>query len=140
MKKTICFTFFFLTLFHQPAPAQNKDILLQEVEKTMLKATRFMVEKVSMNGGYVWVVHSSDVHGENRWLVKHAMISHPYTGDGVKQELTDEYATTNVGDETDTSPFRDPTEQEYISTGNYIRNMDLLINYVQSCRKKTNNK
>jgi hypothetical protein len=28
--------------------------LPQEAEKAMLKATRYMVEKVSTNGGYVW--------------------------------------------------------------------------------------
>jgi hypothetical protein len=68
----------------------------------------------------------------NRWLIKHAMISNPYIGDGVNTVLTDEYASTNVGDETDTSPFRDPSDQEYISTGIYIRNMSLLINFVRT--------
>ena len=68
----------------------------------------------------------------NRWLSKHAMISHPYCGDGVKQELTDNFASTHVGDETDTSPFRDTSQQEYISTGTFIRNMNLLLNYIQS--------
>jgi PelA/Pel-15E family pectate lyase len=33
-----------------PASAQSKD----EVERTMKRATRFMVEEVSTNGGYVW--------------------------------------------------------------------------------------
>jgi len=37
-----------------------------------------------------------------------------------------------VGDETDTSPYRDTTDQEYISTGEYIRNMHLLINYLKT--------
>jgi hypothetical protein len=83
------------------------------------------------------IIQSLD--SENRWLIKHVMISHPYIGDGVKQDLTEEYASTNVGDETDTSPYRDLSEQEYISTGNYIRNMGLLINYIQSFREKSNN-
>jgi len=71
---------------------------------------------------------------QNRWLTKHASISHPYIGDGQRQELTDEFASTNVGDETDTSPYRDPSDQEYISTGDYIRNMKMLINYIQSAK------
>lgn len=71
---------------------------------------------------------------QNRWLSKHAMISHPYAGDGQKQEPTDEFASTNVGDETDTSPYRDPSDQEYISTGDYIRNMKMLINYIRSVK------
>lgn len=66
----------------------------------------------------------------DRWLTTGAMISHPYSGDGQKQESTDKYATTNVGDKTDTSPYRDSTGQEYISTGLYINNMRLLINYL----------
>jgi len=67
---------------------------------------------------------------KDRWLTKGAMISHPYSGDGQDQESTDKYATTHVGDKTDTSPYRDSTRQEYISTRLYINNMQLLINYV----------
>lgn len=59
--------------------------------------------------------------GHNRWLIKHAMISNLYTGDGQNKEATNEFASTHVGDKTDTSPFRDPSEQDYISTAAYIR-------------------
>jgi hypothetical protein len=69
---------------------------------------------------------------QGRWLSTGAMISHPYCGDGQRQEPTDEFASTHVGDETDTSPYRDSTGQEYISTGLYIRNMGLLISYLNS--------
>jgi hypothetical protein len=72
---------------------------------------------------------------ENRWLVKHVNTSNPYIGDGKNKEQTDEYASTNVGDKTDTSPYRDMTDQEYISTPAYIRNMQLLINYLKSIKK-----
>jgi PelA/Pel-15E family pectate lyase len=82
------------------------------------------------------VINSLD--GENRWLTKHVSISNPYIGDGQKQELTDEFASTNAGDETDTSPYRDPSDQEYISTMQYIRNMDLLISYIQANKVKEN--
>ena len=75
------------------------------------------------------IIQSLDDNG--RWLAKHAMISHPYIGDGQKEELTDEFASQHVGDETDTSPYRDLTDQEYISTGEYIRNMKMLINYLK---------
>lgn len=71
---------------------------------------------------------------ENRWLAKHAFISNPYIGDGVKKEPTDEFASTNVGDETDTSPYQDTSDQEYISTSEYLKNMKILINYVQSSK------
>ncbi len=76
---------------------------------------------------------------EGRWLVKHASISNPYIGDGQKQEPTEQYASTNVGDETDTSPYRDPSDKLYISTGDYIRNMTLLINYLRSIKELKNN-
>ena len=78
------------------------------------------------------IIQSLD--NDNRWLVKHAPKSNPYTCDGQKQELTDEFASTNVGDETDTSPFRDPSDQMYISIPEYIRNMSLLINYIRSVK------
>lgn len=71
---------------------------------------------------------------ENRWLIKHAFVSNTYIGDGQNQELTDTYSTTYVGDETDTSPYPDPSDKLYISTGEYIRNMNLLINYIKSAK------
>lgn len=75
------------------------------------------------------IIQSLD--NENRWLVKHGMTSNPYIGDGKKQEPTDAYVKTMVGDETDTSPYRDPSDNEYISTGDYVKNMNWLINYVE---------
>ena len=78
------------------------------------------------------VLQSMDSRG--RWLVKHCMTSHPYVGDGVNCDLTDEYACTFVGDETDTSPFPDTSDQEYISTKAYIQNMNILMNYISSFR------
>lgn len=78
----------------------------------------------------------TSLDSENRWLIKHASISNPYIGDGKKKELTDEFASVNNGDETDTSPFRDPSDQEYISTGQYITNMNILIRFLESKRKQ----
>lgn len=79
------------------------------------------------------VIDTLDEH--NRWLSKHAFISNPYIGDGQEQGLTLEYASTFVGDETDTSPFRDNSDQLYISTGEYIRNMKILICYINSSKQ-----
>ena len=72
----------------------------------------------------------------NRWLIKHGMTSHPYIGDGQRKDKTDEYASTHVGDSTDTSPYRDSSDQEYISTADYIRNMQVLIHYLNSIKKQ----
>lgn len=74
------------------------------------------------------IVKALDSKG--RWLTKHGMTSNPYAGDGTNKEETDTFATTHVGDKTDTSPYRDTTDQEYISTIQYIRNMNTLIKYV----------
>lgn len=75
------------------------------------------------------ILNSLDSQG--RWLTTRAMTSNPYTGDGVQDEPTDKYASTNVGDETDTSPYPNTSEQEFISTGYYIRNMRILIRYLE---------
>jgi hypothetical protein len=65
------------------------------------------------------IINSLD--GENRWLVKNAMISNPYTGDGENKEPTRKFASTHVGDNKDTSPFRDESDQLYISSAEYIK-------------------
>jgi len=72
---------------------------------------------------------------QGRWLVRHMQTSNPYIGDGVLTEPTLRYASTHVGDKTDTSPFRDESDQLYISTGQYIENMRLLMNYIRAQRK-----
>jgi len=69
---------------------------------------------------------------KGRWLSKHSSTSNPYIGDGTRTELTDKYASTNVGDETDTSPYRDESSQDYIATRTFINNMQVLLNYVSS--------
>ncbi len=74
---------------------------------------------------------------QGRWLTKHEYTSHPYRGDGTRTELTDDYATTFVGDETDTSPYQDTSDQDYISTATYLSNMRLLLNYVSQTKKAT---
>ena len=79
------------------------------------------------------IIQSLDSH--SRWLVPHVSISHPYAGEGRKKEATDEFASTNVGDETDTSPYADPSDQLYISTSAYMRNMYQLMQYYKSVLK-----
>ncbi|MGE4587425.1 MAG: pectate lyase [Mangrovibacterium sp.] len=76
------------------------------------------------------IIRSLDSQG--RWLSRHGMTSHTYVGDGTKTEPTDQYAQTMVGDETDTSPYRDVSDQEYISTSAFIRNMYTLIQFIRS--------
>ena len=80
------------------------------------------------------VIQSLDDQG--RWLVEHAAISHPYIGEGQNKEPTGKYESTHVGDETDTSPYRDQSDQKYISTSAYIRNMKVLIDFVKKNKPK----
>ncbi|MEJ6979649.1 pectate lyase [Pedobacter sp. P351] len=81
----------------------------------------------------------SSLDSRNRWLVKGVSISNPYIGEGQNKEATTEYASTFVGDKTDTSPFRDTSDTYYISTPAYIRNMNLLIQYIISVGKTSQN-
>jgi hypothetical protein len=78
----------------------------------------------------------SALDSQNRWLVKHTMISNPYAGEGENKAQTDEFASSFVGDKTDTSPFRDPSDQLYISTQEYARKMTLLMYYLKSVKEK----
>lgn len=75
------------------------------------------------------IIESLDDQG--RWLVPHMFTSHTYKGDGQKKALTDKYATVHAGDETDTSPYRDDSDQRYISTREYIKNMNMLMKYIE---------
>ncbi len=79
----------------------------------------------------------SSLDEEGRWLVKGQQTSNPYIGEPQNEDsLTKKYMTTYVGDKYDTSPYRDTSEQKYISTAVYSYNMGILIDYL----KKLNNK
>ena len=78
----------------------------------------------------------TSLDNRSRWLVKHVMISNPYAGDGQNKEATDEFASSHVGDKTDTSPYRDPSDNDYISTPRYIQNMNLLTSFILSIKKQ----
>lgn len=74
------------------------------------------------------VIHSLDKNG--RWLVKHMMTSHPYSFNPIMSDTSNVYTSTFAGDLSDTSPFPDSSEQEYISTSAFIRNMKLMIRFL----------
>jgi len=75
---------------------------------------------------------------KGRWLVTNSMTSNPYievckSEDDIQQnKKTHRYATTYVGDSLDTSPYRDTSDQKYISTRSYIKNMRILLNYIEN--------
>jgi PelA/Pel-15E family pectate lyase len=73
------------------------------------------------------------LNAEGYWPGPLEYNSHPYKGDGPKTPPPGDFSLTHVGDETDTSPFPDPTLTG-ISTAAYIRNMSVLIRYVEAPR------
>lgn len=76
------------------------------------------------------IIAALDARG--RWLTRREWTSHPYVGDGRPGPSTDAFASTFVGDETDTSPFRDPSDQLYLSMGAYAHNMRVLISVIET--------
>lgn len=68
----------------------------------------------------------ASLNQQGYWLSPLGYNSHPYKGGGSKTPAAGDFSQTHVGDETDTSPYPDPTLQG-ISIEAYIRNMGVLI-------------
>jgi hypothetical protein len=69
------------------------------------------------------IIHSLDSQG--RWLVKHVQISPPYTLKDGKPTNTAMLSTSEG------AAIVDSTNQQYISTPTYIKNMEILISYIK---------
>jgi len=78
------------------------------------------------------VVTSLDAEG--RWIAPLGSTSHPYRGDGSKAGAPGDFSRTQVGDESDTSPYRADPGIVGISTSTYIRNMSELIRFLDGRR------
>jgi PelA/Pel-15E family pectate lyase len=63
------------------------------------------------------------------WPAALPQTSNPYKGDGSKTAATGDFGTTLVGDDTDTSPYADTEKTPAISTQEYLRNMNVLIEW-----------
>lgn len=72
----------------------------------------------------------SSLVGEGYWLAPLSQTSHPYRGPAQKKVSSGNFATTYVGDTTDTSPFPAPAGTMSISTAEYLRNMNILIEWL----------
>jgi PelA/Pel-15E family pectate lyase len=81
----------------------------------------------------------ADMDSTGRWLISHAYISNPYIGEPAMctDSTTTQYAHTHVGDQYDTSPYENPTNEKFISTGTYIKNVHVLLNYIGHVDRKT---
>jgi hypothetical protein len=65
------------------------------------------------------------------WPTPLMMTSHPYRGPAPAEVSPGDFGSTLVGDESDTSPFRDPEPVTGISVAAYIRNMGKLIAWLE---------
>jgi PelA/Pel-15E family pectate lyase len=62
------------------------------------------------------------------WPAPLPQTSHPYRGPApANAETRGDFATTHVGDEWDTSPYTDEKQTSSISTAEYLRQMNILI-------------
>jgi PelA/Pel-15E family pectate lyase len=100
--------------------------------QTYYNLSRYSSDEIPDEAKVKEIISSLDDQG--RWLAGDQFTSNQYIGDGQNRELTDKYASTDAGDETDTSPFIDRSGQKYISTREYLRNMNLLINYLSQIK------
>jgi PelA/Pel-15E family pectate lyase len=77
---------------------------------------------------------TASLNREGYWPTPLVATSHPYTGATPPATPDGEYASVNVGDATDTSPY--PTDKPVmgISTGTYIQNMGALIDWLAAQR------
>jgi PelA/Pel-15E family pectate lyase len=65
------------------------------------------------------------------WLTPLGRNSHPFQRHGSRTITPGDYSTTLVGDDTDTSPYADPTIMG-VSVRAYVRNMSVLIRFVDA--------
>jgi PelA/Pel-15E family pectate lyase len=68
------------------------------------------------------------------WPTMLKATSNPYRGPGPKRPAAGDFATTRVGDATDTSPYVTDRPVVGISTGTYIENMSALIRHLEARR------
>ncbi|MCB0731566.1 MAG: pectate lyase [Ignavibacteriae bacterium] len=93
-----------------------------DFDNNTITTSKNMIEKI---------ISALDDRG--RWLVSGLNTSNPYIGDANDGDSNSkEYMTTNVGDKFDTSPYRDKSDQKYISTAVYSFYMKRLIEYLKN--------
>ena len=69
------------------------------------------------------------------WPAPLPQTSHPYKGNPDKSDVPGDFGTTHVGDDTDTSPFTDTAKTTSISTQEYLRNMNVLIQWRKQAKR-----
>ncbi len=73
----------------------------------------------------------AELNQQGYWPTPLYYTTNPYKGAAPITRATNDYAATMVGDEWDTSPYPVNNPVKGISTGAYIKNMGVLIQYLQ---------
>ncbi len=111
---------------------QNPLVRFKQVRKYLQSTGEPVIEEPLATVNHVNDILAA-LDSEGRWKTRHAMISNPYLGEPTACDSTTEaYASSYVGDEYDTSPFENPTQEEYLSTIYYISNVHILLDYLQN--------
>jgi len=76
------------------------------------------------------------LNAEGWWPTPLVATSHPYRGPGPDRPVEGDFRTTNVGDDSDTSPFVTDRPVTGVSTATYIANMARLIAALQSAQAR----
>ncbi|MEJ0085652.1 MAG: pectate lyase [Pseudomonadota bacterium] len=69
------------------------------------------------------------------WPAPLPQTSHPYRGQAKSGNVPGDFATTYVGDESDTSPYTDTVATPSISTAKYLESMNILIHWTSQARQ-----
>lgn len=99
----------------------NGNKLPQDFFDYNLGATIKMPNESEVRG----IINSLDT--QYRWLIKHEWISRPYSISAAGVETNTAPLSTEGG-----AQIRDTSEQQYISTQEYMKNMNLLIKYISN--------
>ena len=105
----------------------------------IVELPRFFAERYAppKKGGLDEQVRTSltSLNDTGFWSAPLPQTSYPYKGVAPKGNAPGDFATTHVGDETDTSPFTDTAKTTSISTQEYLRNMNILVEWMAQAPK-----
>lgn len=111
-----------------PAYFANRDLETSDLNSSgseTRKATVSAEEVRKLVGG---------LNAQGYWPAPMVATSNRYTGATPPAQPTGDFATAHVGDATDTSPYPVKDGGVVISTGTYIQNMSVLIDYLRQAR------
>lgn len=118
------------------SPAELRKRSPLESGSGLVPLSKFFVADGAVVGGLKTTTPEQSIaalNAEGYWPGSLGYNSHPYTRDGSMTVTPGDFSQAHVGDETDTSPYRDE-KLIGISTAEYVRNMGILIRALQGGR------